>query len=125
VPLAKPRVPIKFLPELATDECEPQLIGMRTDFSVFRKRLSEACGARNMTEHQLYRRIGLTGRRAVDFELFGVKVIDIYGLARMADELDVSIDWLLGRSDAMEVIERPEFPEPPPKKVKKPSLPRP
>ena len=94
---------------------------MHTDFSVFRKRLSEACGARRITEHQLYRRTGLTGRRAVDFELFGLKVIDIYALTRMADELDVSIDWLLGRSNAMDIVAMPDHPEPPKKKARKPA----
>jgi hypothetical protein len=41
-----------------------------------------------------------------------VKALDIYRLARIADNLDVSVDWLLGRSDSMEVTEskaKPKF----------------
>jgi hypothetical protein len=36
----------------------------------------------------------------IDLEYSGLKVLDIYRLAQIADRLDVSIDWLLGRSDA-------------------------
>jgi transcriptional regulator with XRE-family HTH domain len=72
---------------------------MQSDFSLFRDRLAEACHMRDMTEHQLCRSIGLTGRTEVDFELFGLKAIDINRLAQIADRLDVSTDWLLGRSD--------------------------
>ncbi|MGA8769744.1 MAG: hypothetical protein WB610_05125 [Rhodomicrobium sp.] len=42
---------------------------------------------------------------AVDLHFAGVKALDIYRLARIADNLDVSVDWLLGRSDSMEVTE--------------------
>ncbi len=89
---------------------------MRTDFSVFRERLVEACRVRGVSEHQLYRSIGLSGRRAVDFELFGLKGIDIQRLGQIADRLDVSIDWLLGRTTVMEVS---ALPEPPKQKAKK------
>jgi hypothetical protein len=56
-----------------------------------------------MTEHQLCRSVGSAGRREVGFELFGLKAIDINRLAQIADRLDVSIDWLLGRVDVMEL----------------------
>jgi hypothetical protein len=76
---------------------------MRTDFNVFRDRLAEACRARNMTRDSVCRDIGLGGRRAANFLLLGLKAIDLYRLAQIADRLEVSIDWLLGRSDQMEL----------------------
>ena len=79
---------------------------MQTDFSVFRERLAEACFARNMTRDKLCRDIGLGGRRAADFLLVGLKAIDLYRVCQIADALDVSLDWLLGRSDVMELPER-------------------
>ncbi len=76
---------------------------MQTDFSVFRERLHEACRVRNMTYDRLCSSIGIGGRRAVDLDFAGLKALDVYRLAQIADRLDVSIDWLLGRSDVMEV----------------------
>jgi transcriptional regulator with XRE-family HTH domain len=84
---------------------------MRTDFSVFPDRLAEACRAKNMTRDTLSRSIGLGGRRAVDFLLHGLQAIDLYRLTQIADRLEVSIDWLLGRSNVMEVIETQEPPK--------------
>ena len=57
------------------------------------------------------------GRRAVDLDFAGVKSLDIPTLAQIADKLDVSIDWLLGRSNVMSVMEMPEPPEPKAKKT--------
>jgi hypothetical protein len=31
------------------------------------------------------------------------EVLDVYRLAKLVDELDVSVDWLLGRSDMMKL----------------------
>jgi len=39
---------------------------------------------------------------AIGRHLAGVRVLDIYRLAQIADKLDVYADWLLGRSDMME-----------------------
>ncbi len=33
----------------------------------------------------------------------GLKAIDLYRVCQIADQLDVSVDWLLGRSDVMEL----------------------
>jgi hypothetical protein len=41
-------------------------------------------------------------RRIFDLEHSGARVLDIHRLVQIADQLDVSIDWLLGRSDVME-----------------------
>jgi len=76
---------------------------MQTDYSVFPDRLAEACRARNMTRDSLCRDIGLSGRRSGDFLLFGLRAVDLQRLAQMADRLEVSIDWLLGRTDVMEL----------------------
>lgn len=40
---------------------------------------------------------------AVDLHFAGVRALDIYRLARIADNLEVSVDWLLGRSDSVEL----------------------
>jgi len=81
---------------------------MRTDFSVFPERLAEACRARDMTRDSLCRSIGLGGRREVQFLLHGLKAIDLCRLTQVADKLEVSIDWLLGRSDTMEMPAAPK-----------------
>ena len=78
---------------------------MRSNFSVFRERLAEACRLREMTHDKLCSSIGLGGRRAVDLGYSGLKALDIYRLAQIADRLDVSVDWMLGRSDVMEVAQ--------------------
>ena len=89
---------------------------MQTDLSVFRERLAEACRVRNMTHSALCRDIGLSPKKAVDIHHSGLKALDLYRVAQMADKLDVSIDWLLGRSNVMSVPE--DLPEPPKPKRK-------
>ena len=77
---------------------------MRTDFSLFRDRLAEACRVRGMTQDALYRSIGLGGRRALDVQSVGVlRALDLYRVCQIADRLDVSVDWLLGRSNVMDI----------------------
>lgn len=77
---------------------------MRTDFSLFRDRLAEACRVRGMKQDAVYRSIGIGGRRALDVQSVGVlRALDLYRVCQIADHLDVSVDWLLGRSDVMEV----------------------
>jgi len=85
-----------------------------TDFAVFRDRFAEACRARGMTPEAVYRSIGLGGRRALDVQSVGVlRALDLYRVCQIADKLDVSVDWLLGRSEVMEIpqasIERLEI----------------
>jgi len=84
-----------------------------TDFSVFRDRLAEACRLRNITHEKLCSSIGIGGRHALDLGILGVRALDVYRLTQIADRLDVSVDWLLGRSNVMNVLEMPELPEPP------------
>ena len=76
---------------------------MPTDFNVFRDRLAEACRVRGMTHDAVYRSIGMGGRRALDLQFSGLRALDLYRVCQIADRLDVSLDWLLGRSDAMEI----------------------
>jgi transcriptional regulator with XRE-family HTH domain len=79
--------------------------GMHTDFSVFRERLAEACRIRGLTQNKLCASIGIGGRRAIDLDAVGLKALDIYRLGQIADKLGVSVDWLLGRSDVMELAD--------------------
>lgn len=69
---------------------------MQSDFAVFRENLAAACRERNMTHDPLC-------AAAVDLHFAGVRALDVYRLAKIADSLEVSLDWLLGRSDTMEV----------------------
>ena len=77
---------------------------MPTDFSLFRDRFAEACRVRGMRPEAVYRSIGLGARRALDLESVGVlRALDLYRVCQIADRLDVSVDWLVGRSDVMEM----------------------
>jgi hypothetical protein len=77
---------------------------MATDFGLFRARFAEACLARGMKPEAVYRSIGIGGRRALDLESVGVlRALDLYRVCQIADRLNVSLDWLLGRSDVMEL----------------------
>jgi hypothetical protein len=69
---------------------------MQSNFTVLRENLAAACRERNMTHDPLC-------AAAVDLHFAGVRALDIYRLARIADNLEVSVDWLLGRSDSVEL----------------------
>ena len=86
---------------------DPHISCVHTDFSVFRERLAEACRVRDMTHSALCRGIGLSPKKAVDLEYSPLNVLDLYRVAQIADKLDVSTDWLLGRSNVMSVMEMP------------------
>jgi hypothetical protein len=92
---------------------------MRTNFAVFRDRLAEACRARNTTETKVCSSIGLGSKRALHLALAGPRAIDVWRLCQIADQVDVSLDWLTGRSNVMSVMEMPEPPEESKRKVKK------
>jgi transcriptional regulator with XRE-family HTH domain len=89
---------------------------MRSDFSVFSERLAEARRARNMTAAKLSSSTGLAPRRTITPHLTGPGALDLYRVCQIADVLDVSVDWLTGRSNVMDVT---EMPEPPKKKLRK------
>jgi hypothetical protein len=67
-----------------------------------------ACRARNTTETKVCSRIGLSAKRALHLALAGPRAIDVYRLCQIADVLDVSLDWLTGRSNVMDVMEMPD-----------------
>ena len=69
---------------------------MQSDFTVLRENLEAACRQRNTTHDPLC-------AAAVDLHFAGVRALDVYRLARIADNLEVSLDWLLGRSEVMEL----------------------
>ena len=69
---------------------------MQSDFAIFRENLAAACRERNMTHDPHC-------AAAVDLHFAGVRALDIYRLAKIANSLQVSVDWLLGRSDMMEL----------------------
>jgi hypothetical protein len=73
---------------------------MQSDFTVFREHLAEACRDRKKTPDPLC-------AAAMDLHFAGVRALDVYRLAKIADELNVSVDWLLGRSDMMELPRHP------------------
>jgi hypothetical protein len=77
---------------------------MPTNFSLFRDRFAEACRIRGMKPDAVYRSIGIGARRALDLEAVGVlRALELHRVCQIADRLDVSVDWLLGRSDVMEL----------------------
>ena len=51
--------------------------------------------------------------------LSGPGSLDLYRVCQIADALDVSLDWLTGRSNVVDVMEMPELkPATPPAKKK-------
>jgi len=69
---------------------------MQSDFTVLHDHLAQACRLRKKSHDRLC-------AAAVDLHFAGLRALDVYRLAEIADRLDVSVDWLLGRSDVMEV----------------------
>ena len=61
------------------------------------------CRIRGTTSDAVCRSIGMGGRRALDVHLSGLRALDFYRVCQIADRLDVSVDWLLGRSDVMDI----------------------
>ncbi len=77
---------------------------MSTNFSLFRDRFAEACRVRDMKPDAVYRSVGIGARRTLDLQSVGVlRALDLYRVCQIADRLNVSLDWLLGRSDVMEL----------------------
>jgi hypothetical protein len=49
----------------------------------------------------------LAGAAPSDVQAVGVlRALDLYRVCQIADRLNVSLDWLLGRSDVMEISKR-------------------
>ncbi len=73
-----------------------QVCAMQSDFAVLHDHLAEACRVRRMNHDRLC-------SAAVELHFAGLKALDVYRLAQIADRLNVSVDWLLGRSEIMEL----------------------
>jgi hypothetical protein len=89
---------------------------MRADFALFHERLAQACLARQVAEPKLAASIGLSPRRAIIMSLTGPGSLDLDRVCQIADVLDVSVDWLVGRTNIMDLLELPELRGPAPSK---------
>ncbi len=67
-----------------------------TDLSVFPSRFVEACRARSLSPQQVAERAGLPSDAGRDLAITAIH-LPLYRLCYVADALDVSLDWLLGR----------------------------
>jgi hypothetical protein len=76
---------------------------MQTDFGLFQERLESACSVRHMTVETLYNSTGISSYDAHMLPVLGLKTLGIFELTQIAGTLDVSVDWLLGRTDQMEL----------------------
>jgi hypothetical protein len=74
---------------------------MPTDFSLFRDRLTEACRVRGVTHDAVASE--LVTAAFLDLQFAGSRTLDLYRVCQIADRLNVSVDWLVGRSDVMEL----------------------
>jgi hypothetical protein len=83
---------------------------------MFRERLAEACRARDVKTAELSLSTGLAPRRLVVPRLTGPVALDLCRVCQIADVLNVSLDWLTGRSNVMDVLELPDLPGAPKRK---------
>jgi transcriptional regulator with XRE-family HTH domain len=67
-----------------------------TDISQFPHRFVDACKARRLSPEQVAERAGLPANAGRDLATTAV-YLPLYRLCYVADALDVSLDWLLGR----------------------------
>jgi transcriptional regulator with XRE-family HTH domain len=70
-----------------------------TDISQFPHRFVDACKARRLSPQQVAERAGLPADAGRDLAMTAV-YLPLYRLCYVADALDVSLDWLLGREPA-------------------------
>ena len=73
----------------------------------FPARLREVRKKRKMTQEQLGKRVDVTKVSISCYEN-GSRTPDIDTLEKIADALDVSVDYLLGRTDEVELVEEDE-----------------
>ena len=71
--------------------------------SLFKERLREACEAKGTTVEKLLRSIGMGSKNVLLVEFAGLRKLDIHRLLQIADRLDVSLDWLMGRSGQRQI----------------------
>jgi len=70
-----------------------------TDISQFPHRFVDACRARSLSPQQVAERAGLPADAGRDLAMTAI-YLPLYRLCYVADALDVSLDWLLGREPA-------------------------
>ncbi len=70
-----------------------------TDISQFPHRFVDACRARSLSPQQVAERAGLPADAGRDLAMTAIH-LPLYRLCYVADALDVSLDWLLGREPA-------------------------
>jgi hypothetical protein len=70
---------------------------------LFKERFREACKAKGTTVQMLLLSIGIEPNKVVAVEFAGLRVLDIHRLLQIADRLDVSLDWLMGRSGQSQI----------------------
>lgn len=68
----------------------------------FPERLKEIRSRKNLTQRKVAEHLGILERSYQYYEA-GRRRPDFYGLIALADYFDVSIDYLVGRSDVREV----------------------
>jgi len=68
---------------------------MRTDFALFRKRLAEACRARDVTAAKLSLSTGLAPRRTIAHRVAGPHALGLYRACQISGVPDLSTGWLL------------------------------
>ncbi len=67
-----------------------------TDLSVFPSRFVHACKAKRLSPQEVAERAGLPAEAGRDLAVTAIH-LPLYRLCYVADALDVSLDWLLGR----------------------------
>lgn len=78
------------------------------DFETFAKRLKQARQAKGLTQRQLAEKAGTTQNTISTYEKNGQKQFpSVTMAAKLADALEVSIDWLCGRTDNQESTTKP------------------
>jgi transcriptional regulator with XRE-family HTH domain len=76
-----------------------------TDISQFPHRFVDACKARRISPAQVAERAGLPADAGRDLAMTAIH-LPLYRLCYVADALDVSLDWLLGRDAASQTQKR-------------------
>ena len=76
-----------------------------TDLSVFPSRFVDACKARSLSPQQVAEKAGLPSDAGRDLAVTAVH-LPLYRLCFVADALDVSLDWLLGRESGSSAKKR-------------------
>jgi hypothetical protein len=76
-----------------------------TDLSLFPIRFAQACKYRRLSPHQVAERVGLPSNAGNDLEVTAI-YLPLHRLCGIADVLDVSLDWLLGRGSGSKSDQR-------------------